>query len=211
MRTLFLFLISLLALIPQAVKPRVFQVQTKQPAIISPQPGQVLQGSIPVVVDTSVEGFQSAEIYFGYSNDPTQTWFLIQTSETPLANAVLAQWDTTTITDGNYSLRLVVYRQNDKALETLLTGLRVRNYSPVETDTPAPATSTPSPEPGQEVKPTPTLTPVAPTATLLPTNPAELTSANIMDSMGRGALVVFGFFVLLGAYIWIRTARRNKS
>ncbi len=207
MRTLFLFLTSLLALSFPLARPKALPAQTGQPAITSPQAGQVLQGNIPITVNTSVEGFQSAALFFGYSDDPTQTWFLIQTSQSPLANGVMAQWDTTTITDGNYNLRLEVTDQDSKPFEAIVKGLRVRNYSAVETDTPAPATLTPT----SEVRTTATLTPVPQTATPLPTNPAELTSSNILDSMGRGALVILAIFALIGLYIWIRNVAQKRE
>ena len=211
MRTLIFALLSVIAGLVPLGAARALQDQPSPPAITSPLPGQVLQGSLPITVDTSVEGFQSAVLYFGYADDPTRTWFLIQTSEAPLANAVMAQWDTTMITDGNYILRLVVTRQGDQPLETLVSGLRVRNYSPVETDTPTPVTPTPSREPGVTPSPTATITPIPLTATPLPTNPAELTDSNITGSMGTGALVVLGIFALLGFYIWVRAAARDRK
>ena len=210
MRVHILPLLLLLALVSPQIELRARQDQPSQPSITSPQPGQVLQGIVPITVNTNVAGFQSAGLYFGYTSDDTHTWFLIQTSQAPITNTVMAQWDTTTITDGNYNLRLVVTQKNAPPLETILPGLRVRNYSPAETDTPAPATPTPTLEPGQAPATTATPTPVIPTATLLPTNPAELTTSDIAGSMGIAALVVLGLFVVLGFYIWVRASIRNR-
>src|SRR4030042_555849 len=103
--------------------------------IVDPQPGQALQGVVAIMGRTSLSGFRSAEILFGYSNDPSQTWFFIAESTTPVDAGLLAEWDTSTLTDGNYTLRLVVNRTDGSRVVVIVPGLRVRNYSPVETST----------------------------------------------------------------------------
>jgi hypothetical protein len=53
--------------------------------------------------------------------------------------------------------------------------------------------------------PTPTVTPSPfPTPTQLPTNPAVLPVENVYVSMGYGALVILGAFLLAGIYLLIR-------
>ena len=89
---------------------------------------------MPIIVNTTLEGFQSAELDFGYLNDPTQTWFLITLSSEPLSGGKITEWDTTTITDGNYTLRLVVTQQDGNQVVATSEGIRVRNYSMIETE-----------------------------------------------------------------------------
>jgi hypothetical protein len=179
-----------------------------EPVLIirSPGAGQAVQGSVSVEGGSSVPGFVSAELEFAYAGDPTGTWFLIAEASQPVQDGVLAQWDTGAITDGDYNLRLRVLLQNGNHIETLVPGLRVRNYTPVETDTPTPVTPTLTQVPGE----TPVVTPtreIRPTPTPLPPNPAEITSSDLLSSLGKGALAILGLFALLGAYRLVQGIR----
>jgi hypothetical protein len=163
--------------------------------------------------NNAIDGFQSSELFFGYANNPTDTWFLITRNDQPVKDGELAQWDTTTITDGNYTLRLIVSFSDGTQSVATVPNVRVRNYSPIETDTPTPITPTATQVPGDmpisTITPTATITPKPPTPTPLPTNPAELSSANIIAGVGKGALATMGLFILLGLYITIRRAMRD--
>ncbi len=179
--------------------------------IVSPQPGQALQGVISIMGRTSVSSFRSAEVLFGYANDPSQTWFFIAESTTPVDAGLLAEWDTSTITDGNYTLRLVVNRTDRSRVVMIVPGLRVRNYSPVETDTPTPISTqaaSATPLPGNGPQPTeqalPSATPIPPTLTPLPANPAVLSSRNITDVFVRGAAGTGIALAAIGLYLAIR-------
>lgn len=206
------FLLSLLSVpghrsAPQQDEP------TRTPsevAIIFPSSGDALQGSVPVSGNTAVDGFLRAELTFAYAHDPTNTWFLIFESDQPTSNGDLTQWDTTTLTDGEYALRLVVTLEDSSQLVATLPNVRVRNYTPIETDTPAP-TETPVPgnTPIPTQTPTPTITPIPPTSTPLPPNPAQLTSQDITLSLGKGALGAIIALAIIGLYAAIRNAIRR--
>lgn len=190
---------------PTVEKPRVY--------ITAPLPGQALQGSVPVSGRTRLPGFRGAELSFSYQDDPRQTWFLIKAIDEPSDEGLLADWDTTTLTDGVYELRLIVYRDDGRQpVEILVPGLRVRNYTSIETDTPAP---TATPQPGDTPIPTPTptttLTPIPLTATPLPTNAAMISSSEIASSMGEGVLVVGLAFALGGVYLGVRGLLRRRK
>ncbi len=106
----------------------------------------------------AASGFSSAELLFSYADNPTGTWFLIQSiSELPV-DGPLAQWDTTTISDGSYTLRLVIRLADGSEIEQSVAGLRVRNYTPIETETPTPSTPTIAPVIVGTSTPTPTPT-----------------------------------------------------
>jgi hypothetical protein len=180
-----------------------------QAQILSPLPGQALQGGVQINGNTFVPGFRSAELLFTYRSAPglpplPETWFLIVPMGAPIANSVLALWDTTTISDGIYDLRLVVNLDNGEQDIVTIEGLRVRNYSAIETDTPTPVLPTGTPDPlslpPATATPTPTITPVPPTPTDLPPNPAQLSNQQVFSSLGKGALAVIGFFALMGIY-----------
>lgn len=184
------------------------------PAILSPRPQQALQGSIPVVVDTAIQGLQSAELSFAYFQDTTDTWFPIQDSDQSLSNEALAVWDTSKISDGDYNLRLTIILEDGEQISVLVSGLRVRNYTPIETDTPTPVTPTATPLPQDTPLPTqppiPTQTPIPPTPTPMSHNPAILDGQDIMASAAMGALAALGLFSLGILYQALRSAFRKN-
>ncbi len=209
--TLAVFLIACLAVFV-VVQPASAQSSTPTPtatqppvSILSPLPGQALQGTVPIQARIDVKDVQSVELTFGYTRDPTQTWFLISQSDGPVTGKKLADWDTTTLTDGNYTLRLIVIRQDGSRFSARVTGLRVRNYSPIETDTPTPSlTPPPGKTPLPTVTPTPSSTPVYPTPTPLPANPLQMSFQDVSSGLLRGAVGAVAFFAFLGLYGSIR-------
>ena len=125
--------------------------------ITAPTSGTPLQGMVSIEGSTLVDSAISWEVTFGYANDSTGSWFLIAEGEEQVTRGELTQWDTTTITDGDYNLRLTVYLQGGRREHYVVNDLRVRNYSPIETITPTPTlTSTPYTE-----TPRPSLTPTS--------------------------------------------------
>jgi hypothetical protein len=194
-------IIKLLLLVPFlaaliAVRPVVAQ---EQPAILSPQQGQVVQGVVTILGSSNESGFGSSEIDFGYAGDTTGTWFLIAKGSQPVDSNTLATWDTTTITDGNYDLRLRVTLSDGTYLDAIVPNLRVRNYTPIETPTPAPTEVQPTNTPTKTLTPTP-----FPTPTPLPVNPAVLTPADISTSLVYGGLGAVILIIILGIYLWLR-------
>ena len=176
--------------------------------IQSPGGGEALQGVVSVSGTSIVPGFRSAEVAFAYQEDPTHTWFSIQQSAQPVENGVLASWDTTTIADGTYQLRLQVVLEDGQVLENLVAGLRVRNYSRVETSTPASpaarqATVTPTPTPLPDFQ-------AAPKNNLpQPTNPAQLDRFDLQRSALGGTLIVFSALLVGLLYLAVRALIRR--
>ncbi len=172
------------------------------PVFTSPADGQTLQGLVTIKGTTDVPGFASAELSFAYSPDPTQTWFTIQTASLPVTGDVIADWDTTAISDGDYVLRLRVNLQDGSTSDAVIT-VHIRNYTP--TPTPSPA-MTATEQPVVEVptaiivepSATPTLAAVVALATpsALPPNPAGVTPGRLFSGFWRGALLV-GLLVLV--------------
>ena len=173
--------------------------QFGDPAIIEPRPGDVLQGVVAITGSTDIDGFASAEISFTYTDDPTGTWFLIGKQDQPAFNEPLATWDTTVITDGNYVLRLRVFLTDGSTRNAVVSDLRVRNYSPIETPTSVPL--------APEATPLPTVTPTStplPTPTSLPVNPASLAPTDVSSSILYGGLAAILVFVVIGVLFWMR-------
>ena len=195
------FLVVLLLLLTWLSRASLVSAQAPGPqvSIRSPQAGEALQGQVTITGSSNVAGFASAEVSFAYANDPTGTWFLITSSGQPMAQGTLAVWDTMTITDGLYTLRLRVKLGDGSYIDAIVPDLRVRNYTPVETSTPtaAPVHATPVPNAIATVTP-------YPTPTALPSNPAALSPSRIYASLGYGALIVAALFLLFGLYARLR-------
>jgi hypothetical protein len=192
--TLSIFLLLLLH------SPVLAQVgQPVAPGISEPLPGEVLQGVVNIGGNTDIPGFSSAEVAFSYADDTTSTWFLITTTNEPSTDQLLTKWDTSSITDGTYTLRLRVILTDGKRLDILDPGLRVRNYTPIETPTPAPT----APQATTIPTNTPTETPF-PTPTPLIQNRAIVSTVDVGSSILYGGIAAFLLFISVGLYISIR-------
>ncbi len=154
----------------------------------------------------------------------TENWFNIIISETPVVDGILARWDTQTVPDGTYTLRLRVVRRDGNYDEFKVQRVLVANALPTDTPTPAvtpTATATPTPKP-------PTATPVIieveiPTPTPAPTDtpvieapeesggggssliPADL-GQQIKDGTRRGVSIVLIAFLAVGLFFGIKNA-----
>jgi hypothetical protein len=195
------------------------QAQSEEPAsvkITSPTAGKPLQGIQPIYGDTTSAGFLYFELTFGYASDSTGTWFLIAEGSEPIRDDLLTEWDTTTLTDGQYNLRLTVFFDDGKRTHFIVPDIRLRNYSPIETNTPilsptpthsgllSEGTFTPTPL----ASASPTIMPL--TATPLPANPAEIPLTAVNNSLLRGAAGAFALFALVGLYTSIRYMFRRR-
>ncbi len=193
-------------------------LQTGSPNVVirSPVGGEAVQGTVSITGSANPVGFESFELAFKYIGDTTNTWFLITEGTEQVRNTTLAEWNTFSITDGDYDLRLRVRLDNGSFLEDRVAGIRIRNYTQIETSTPqltATPTDTPTPDLTAMFTPSPTATAtpeptLIPTATPLPRNPAEFYPGEISLTILRGAAGVLVAFILLGIYTSIRSPRR---
>lgn len=182
------------------------QVANDLPKVTSPREGDVLQGQVLINGTTEVTGFRDVEVAFAYQDDPTGTWFIIEQSAQSVKKGLIASWDTSTITDGEYQLRVRVALADGRIAEAVVPNLRVRNYTPVETSEPdsraevqVEPTQTPLPDyQGSAIQPTP-----------LPTNPAVLTARDLRASALRGVGVVVAAVLLAGMYVGVRSMMRH--
>ncbi len=202
-----------------ALQPWPARAQENSPEIglNNPTAGAALQGLVTFSGRSATAGFSSAAIYFGYPNDPTQTWFVIAENIPPIEDGTLATWDTFQISDGIYNLLLVVVLQDQSKLTSLVEGVRVRNYNPIETNTPT-AVPSPTPSPTFDLTqafqpsstPTPTLEPSStPTPTPMPPNPARLEVPQVGWALLVGAGGSGLIFILIGIYLSIRRIARR--
>lgn len=159
----------------------------------------------------------------------TQNYFVITVVEEQVVNGVLGRWDTRSVGDGPYTLRLRVVRRDGNYDEYFVMRLQVANTEPPPTPTPAATptpTVTPTPQP-----PTATpvvLTPVIPTPTPAPTASPTVTPAvaAVADDGGllpgvedlgsllsrltaaflRGARLVLLAFLAVGVFFGVKNA-----
>jgi hypothetical protein len=171
-----------------------------EPLVISPRGGEAIQGSIEISGITEITDFARTEVEYRYTNDPKNTWFLIAETDQTVNPGKITDWDTTSVTDGTYDLRVTVILKNNDIKPVTVPGIRIRNYSPVETSTlPVPG-SLPLVE-ETVATPIPTRTP-RPTSIPFPSNPAILTNSDLGSSLMRGATAGIGFFLAFAIY-WI--------
>jgi hypothetical protein len=105
-------------------------------AITAPGAGSAVMGKVEVRGYIKATDFSNFDLEFSHATADDTSWFPITTSTENPADGLLGIWDTTSIADGDYRLRLtVVYKDNSRA-EVTVQGLRVRNYTPIETSTP---------------------------------------------------------------------------
>jgi hypothetical protein len=198
MKLRFLLLLGLLLIAAQDSPPI---------AITSPAPEEIVRGQVTITGRVDMVNFLSAQLEFAYASNPTNTWFTIQTFSPPLVDSTLAVWDTLSITDGDYVLRLRVHFEDGTSQEVTVPITIGNDLLP--TPTPLP-TATPqeeslliptpflvgaSPTPTEEPRPTPTA---------LPANPVSLERNEIVASLGRGVLVILGLFALAGLIVRAR-------
>lgn len=187
------------------------EVGHAQVQIENPLADAVVQGLVPITISTNLENSVYSELSFTYHQNETGTWFVIWEGEDELPNGELTVWDTTAITDGNYDLRLLVWTNDEEQKELIVSGIRVRNYSPIETNTPDPRPSI-TPQTTQEISATqmPTLEiTYSPNVTPGP-NPASLNQDQIMLVVLRASAGVFAVFLLAGGYFFVRSLLRGK-
>jgi len=191
-----------------------------QPAVVtitSPVTGQTVSGQISIVGTADAPNFVSAELAFAYASDSTGTWFTLQTFTQPVQASALAAWDTSLVTDGDYTLRLRVILQDGTSQDFTVTDLHIRNTVVPPTATPIPSATVATVPPTDEsfippptlTTPPPTLEPVSVSSgssqpTPLPANPAALTTDSIYSNFGRGAILALILFIVLGIFLRLR-------
>ncbi len=104
--------------------------------ITDPLPGNPIQGLVQITGFIDIEEWEYFNLEFAFTHQ--NVWFPISMRQIEIGGNILGEWDTSSITDGNYDLRLTVFLSDETSLEIISEGIRVRNYSVIETNTPAP-------------------------------------------------------------------------
>lgn len=188
-----------LAIIVLTVVSTMAEVTSTGVEIQTPQAADVLKGSVEVKGSVSESGFISASLYYAYADTTVETWFLIQTISQPVTDGVLAIWDTSSISDGNYKLKLSVLRKSGEIQEVVVDHLQVRNYTPAQVVAPTQTEVV-------EVLQTVTDIPEKPviTATAYPNNRASAAVTSVADEIKNGLIVGVFCILAFGIYTSIR-------
>lgn len=196
--------------------------------VTAPLEGAVVSGIVPILGTATDPRFQRYELAFGYDPNPTDTWFSIgEPGASQIANDVLGRWDTTSLVDGTYVLRLRVYWSERDFLETFVRRVRIQNATPtatpaaIETATPRPTevttfTSPAGTQPAIALPPTSTPRPTPGQPGIIgggssPTIATRLNARLIADAFLNGVRLTLIIFALLGVYVGLHAFLRSRS
>jgi hypothetical protein len=174
--------------------------------ITNPVEGSLAQKQVSINGKTDVNGFSRSEVEFSYMSNPVETWFLLSRSNRPVTDGQLALWDTSNLTDGDYSIRLRVFFADGSWRDVTVPGIRVRNYTSTQTPLPT-STERKTPASLPSLTSSPTSSPM-PTPSPFPHNKAELSMPQVLASFGRGALAAILFFIIFGLALRIHHTRQ---
>lgn len=93
--------------------------------ITSPEPGDTLSGTVDITGTASIPNFGFYKYEVALMG--TQTWATISAGRVPKVNTSLGPWNTTSLTNGDYFLRLVVTDNVGASLEPCVIAVRVAN------------------------------------------------------------------------------------
>jgi hypothetical protein len=93
--------------------------------ISSPQPGEIVNGSIQIIGTANVPNFG----FYKYEIAPigTQSWATISAGREAKQDEELGAWNTGSLTNGEYFLRLVITDNEGASLEPCIIAVRVAN------------------------------------------------------------------------------------
>ena len=86
---------------------------TEEPlfGIEHPAPGEAIQGLSQITGFIELAEWKTYNLEFAFSQK--NVWFPISMSVTLIEGNLLGEWDTSSISDGNYDLRLTVFLDDD--------------------------------------------------------------------------------------------------
>lgn len=145
----------------------------------TPTEGASVQGQVQVIGSADHPAFEFYVI--DVAPVGTEAWQFLGDGRTAVLSGRLATWDTVTLPDGSYSLRLRVVRVDGNYSESFIRQVQVSNIAPIATNTPSITQSTTLPTVNSPQLPDlpeiATFTPIPPTPT-----PTVLVDQPIVDT-----------------------------
>jgi len=172
--------------------------------IQSPLDGEYLQGSVQIIGTVTGNGLQTAEISFRYQDSQTQSWFVISQTTSPVVDDIIATWDTSTIADGVYQIRVLAVFENGREQEEIINNLNVRNYTPfdpIKTENPEVLSTENLQNQIVIVEATPTLR-ASPTP--MPPNEMVISQSQFITTAIQGGILGVLFLFVIALFIIIR-------
>ncbi len=126
--------------------------------------------------------FAGYTLEYDLASEIGEQWYPVQERVTQqVQDGVLGTWDTTTVPDGIYQLRLRVYLHDGTFSEAVVSGLRIQNSQPTPMPTLGPALAAPGAQP-----PTPGPSPTSPIVQPPSSNPQPATGAEPVQPADTG-------------------------
>jgi hypothetical protein len=173
--------------------------------ITRPASGEAVSGIVTLEGTANHPSFDHFDLTFTYEADTTGTWFpIVDEDRSRVVEGRLAVWDTTGIADGEYMLRLRVWPAEGEPLVAIVHGVRVRNYTSIETPTPGPSLAAPF---FTATEPPPTSTPT-PLPIALPAAPEP--SQRVGSALLAGGVMAAVVLAATGGYTAWRAASRSN-
>jgi hypothetical protein len=175
--------------------------------IQSPVDGDYLQGSVQVIGTVTGTGLQTAEISFRYQDSQSQSWFVIGQTSTPVVDDIIATWDTSTIADGVYQIRVQAVYENERQQEKIISNLNVRNYTPfdpIKTGNPETLSTEIIENPIVTIETTPTMR-SSPTA--MPANEMVISQSQFITTVIQGGILGVLLLFVIALFILIRSRK----
>ncbi|MGB7539994.1 MAG: hypothetical protein WBM17_15745 [Anaerolineales bacterium] len=186
--------------------------------IDSPVVNETVSGNVEILGSAAAPGMMRFRVEFAYDPDPTGTWFLILEGTEPVQDGKLADWDTTSVSEGDYALRLAAFFADGSMQEAVTRGLHVRRKNPPTATSAIEAVTPAAPDPSAYIRAAAAFP--APTA-VFSTGPAAagtFPQHGIEILTGAGLAVAgFGLFWIRSRWLWwkrrlfIRKMRKGGS
>jgi hypothetical protein len=177
--------------------------------IQTPVDGDYLQGNVQIVGTVTGTGFQSAEIGFRYQDSQSKNWFVLSEITSPVVDDILATWDTSTIADGVYQIRVLAVFENGREQEEIINNLNVRNYTPfdpIKTENPETISTDNLQNQVATIEVTPTL---KPSPTVMPTNEMVISQSQFITTAIQGGILGVLFLWVIALFIIIRNRKMS--
>ncbi len=175
--------------------------------IQSPVDGEYLQGAIQIIGTVAGTGLQTAEISFRYQDSQSQSWFVIGQTSTPVVDDIIATWDTSTIADGVYQIRVLAVYENGREQEKIISNLNVRNYTPfnpIKTENPEIVSTENIENQIVTIETTPTMR-SSPTA--MPPNEMVISQSQFITTAIQGGILGVLLLFVIALFILIRSRK----
>lgn len=167
---------------------------TNNASISAPQVGSTLNGIVQIEGVASLGGqFQYYKVEFSPSGRDDFGGTISGVIRSQVSNGQLAVWDSASVPDGVYSLRLRVVDVTGNYCDIIVTGLKVQNSVPIQpTEEPTAVETEAPPEPAVVPTAVPTIQIGAPTEATGATAPTPSGTAQATRTPGSNALIPGG-------------------